>query len=429
MTIQKLAGKQRESVHLATARGNLWEGSVRSSKTVSSIVRWLRYVRQGPLGPLLMVGKTERTLKRNIIDPITEMVGTSRCRYRTGAGELDLFGRMIYTAGANDERAAEKIKGLTLAGAYADEVTTYPESFWSMLMTRLSVEGAQWFGTTNPEGRNHWLKRDYLDRAALHLTRNGQILRTSGDETLDLHRFSFQLDDNPYLPDDYVEALKREHVGLFYKRYILGEWVAAEGAIYDMWDDDKHVVDTLPPIVRWPGIGVDYGTTNPFSGLLLGVGADRRLYLASEYRYDSRAKRRAMTDAEYATALRTWVRGAAPLAGLHPEWTVIDPSAASFITQLFREQWPGVTQAANDVLPGIRTVGTLLGNDQLRVHASCRGWIDEVSGYSWDPKATAKGLDQPLKQDDHSMDAGRYGIYTTEALWRPHIPTLLEVAA
>lgn len=423
--IRPLVGKQRESVRLATARGNLWEGAVRSSKTVCSIMQWLKYVRTGPPGPLLMVGKTERTLKRNIIDPISEMVGSSRCHYRTGAGELDLFGRLIYTAGAHNELAAEKIKGMTLAGAYADEVTTYPESFWSMLMTRLSVDGAQWFGTTNPEGKNHWLKRDFLDRAALHLTRDGQVLRSEGPDVLDLHRFSFQLDDNPNLPAAYVESLKREHVGLFYKRYILGEWVAAEGAIFDMWDDDRHIVDTLPSMVRWPGLGVDYGTTNPFVGLLLGVGTDQRLYLASEYRYDSRANRRAQTDAEYSAALRGHVRGIPALAGQHPEWTVVDPSAASFIEQLHRDHWPRVTDADNAVLDGIRQVMSLIGNDQLRAHVSCKGWIDEVSSYSWDPKATADGRDEPLKQDDHSMDAGRYAIRTTEALWRPYIPMTL----
>ncbi|MFE3197175.1 PBSX family phage terminase large subunit [Embleya sp. NPDC059237] len=421
--IAPLVGKQAESVRLATARGNLWEGSVRSSKTVSSIFRWLQYVRRGPQGPLLMVGKTERTLKRNIIDPIIEMVGRSRCTYRSGAGEVDLFDRTIYTAGAHDERSADKVKGMTLAGGYLDEVTTYPESFFSMFTTRLSIPGAQWFGTTNPESKNHWLMRDHLSRASLHLTRDGSVLRSSGDDVLDLHRFSFQLDDNPHLSADYLASLKRGYVGLFYKRYILGEWVAAEGAIYDMWDDDRHIVDTLPNMIRWPGLGVDYGTTNPLVGLLLGLGEDRRLYLASEYRYDSRVSRRAMTDAEYSAALRAHVRGYQPLAGQVPAWTVVDPSAASFITQLFRDGWPGVTQADNEVLPGIRAIGSLLGNDRLRVHSSCRGWIDEITGYSWDPKATAQGRDEPLKQDDHSMDAGRYAVYTTESLWRGHIPT------
>lgn len=431
MAVVPLVGKQRESVRLATARGNIWEGAVRSSKTVSSILKWLRYVREGPSGNLLMTGKTERTLKRNIIDPIQAMVGERRCRYRAGAGELDLFGRTIYTAGANDERAADKIKGLTLAGAYCDEITTYPKSFFAMLGTRLSVEGAQWFGTTNPEGPNHWFKKDYLDRARLHLTRDGKVVETAGSEALDLHRFTFQLADNPTLAQAYVDALKREYVGLFYKRFVLGEWVQAEGAVYDMWDPDRHVVDILPPINRWVSLGVDYGTVNPFAGLLLGIGngAARmdpvvrpRLYLAGEYRYDSRAQRRQLTDLEYSRRLRGWlddfpIPHQPGMRGVRPEWTVVDPSAASFLRQLYQD---GLTPtlADNDVLDGIRLVSSLLGNDDLQVHSSCTGWGDEIGGYAWDDKAAALGEDKPIKDNDHSLDAGRYGVKTTEAVWR-----------
>ncbi|WP_454365470.1 phage terminase large subunit [Streptomyces ambofaciens] len=242
-----LAGKALRSTQLATARGNLWEGAVRSSKTISSIMVWLRYIRTGPPGALLMVGKTERTLKRNIIDVIVQMIGKKRCDYRAGAGEVVIFGRTIYVAGANDERAADKIKGLTLAGAYLDEVTTYPETFFQMLETRLSVEGAQWYGTTNPEGPNHWLKKQILDRARLHLRRDGTVVETQDPDALDVHRFSFVLDDNPSLPAAYVASLKRSHQGLFFKRYILGEWCLAEGVIYDSFDE--------APARRGPGPG------------------------------------------------------------------------------------------------------------------------------------------------------------------------------
>lgn len=175
-----------------------------------------------PPGPLLMVGKTERTLKRNIIDPITDMVGARRCKYRSGVGELDLFGRLIYTAGAHNELAVYKIKGLILAGAYGDEITTWPETFFSMLMTRLSVDGAQWFGTTNPDSKNHWLNKNYLTRARLHLTGDGQLIESNRPDTLDLHRFSFQIADNPNLSTSYVESLKLENAGLFYRRNVLG---------------------------------------------------------------------------------------------------------------------------------------------------------------------------------------------------------------
>lgn len=207
-------------------------------------------------------------------------------------------------AGANDEKAVDKIKGLTLAGAYLDEVTTYPQPFFRMLETCLSFEGAQWFATTNPEGLNHWLKKEILDRARLHLRRDGTLIETQDPTALDVARFSFVLEDNPSLPTAYVDALKRSHQGLFYRRYILGEWCLAEGIIYDAFDQAKHVVDLVPDVNRWMCVGLDYGTVNAFSVLLVGVGVDGRLYAASEYRHDSRTARRQLTDAQYSVGLR-----------------------------------------------------------------------------------------------------------------------------
>jgi PBSX family phage terminase large subunit len=424
MQVTPLVGKQRESVRLATARGNLWEGAVRSSKTICSILKWLKFVRTGPAGPLLMVGKTERTLKRNIIDPITEMVGAHRCRYRAGAGELDLFGRTIYTAGAHDERASDKIKGMTLAGAYGDEITTWPESFFSMLMTRLSVDGAQWFGTTNPDSKNHWLNKNYLKRAKLHLTRDGKIIESHASDVLDLHRFSFQIADNPNLSPAFVESLHRENAGLFYRRNVLGEWVLAEGAVYDMFDEDVHVVDVLPTIARWIALGVDYGTSNPFHAGLLALGADGVLYVPGDWRYEARRERRQLTDAEYSQRLRAWLAGFAhphsQSVGVRPEWSVVDPSAASFVAQLHRDGLAPVL-ADNAVLDGIRIVSSLFAQRQLKLHRSCTELIDETTGYAWDPDASERGQDEPLKEDDHGPDQLRYAVRTTEAAWRPQL--------
>lgn len=427
-----LAGKALRATQLAAARGNLWEGAVRSGKTIGSIMAWLKYIRTGPPGNLLMVGKTERTLKRNIIDVIEQMLGKKRCVYRAGAGEVTILGRLIYVAGANDEKAVDKIKGLTLAGAYMDEVTTYPQTFFQMLETRLSVEGAQWFGTTNPEGPNHWLKKQILDRARLHLRRDGTLVESADPSALDVHRFSFVLDDNPSLPAAYVAALKRSHQGLFFRRYILGEWCLAEGVIYDAFDEQLHVIDIVPEIARWMAVGVDYGTVNPFAALLIGIGTDERLYVASEYRHDSRVARRQLTDAQYSIGVQRWLASYEHQGskGVVPSWIFVDPSAASFMTQLWSDGVPGVARADNEVKDGIRSVSTAFGANLLSVHRSCAGLLEELPAYVWDEKASLKGIDQPLKVDDHSVDGLRYGLHSTVHEWRHLLPaTSLEVAA
>ncbi|AYF30617.1 PBSX family phage terminase large subunit [Micromonospora tulbaghiae] len=432
MTYKPLSGKAKRSVQLATARFNIWEGAVRSSKTVASIVRWMKYVRTGPGGNLVMIGKTERTLKRNVIDPIIEMVGTRRCRYLAGAGEVYLFGRRIYTAGANDIKAVEKIQGLTLAGAYGDEIANWPEALWDMLGTRLSVPGAQVFATCNPAGPVHWLKRNWLDRSALWIGHDGTTSTGHASDPVDLHRFSFTLDDNPHLSPDFVESLKLQYVGLFFKRYIQGLWVPAEGAIFDMFDEKRHVTDDLPAISRWISLGVDHGTRNPFHAVILGLGADRKLHLTREWRWDSAQKRRQLSDAEYSRELRQWLTSVpvprSDLTGVAPEYTIVDPSAANFRVQLHND---GVSArlADNNVLPGISTLSTLFALGLLDVHESCRHLLLELPGYCWDDKAAEKGEDKPIKVADHGIDAARYAAHTTRAVWRPIVRPGLPIAA
>ncbi|HWO67043.1 MAG TPA: hypothetical protein VNO31_44130, partial [Umezawaea sp.] len=177
----------------------------------------------------------------------------------------------------------------------------------------------------------------------------------------------------------------------------------------------------LPRITRYIALGIDYGTVNPFAGLLLGLGEDRRLYLTNEYRYDSKASRRSKTDAEYSQALTSWLNK----LQVTPEWTAVDPSAASFVQQLYRDGRVTPTLANNAVVDGIRQLSSLMAMDQFRVHRSCKGWIEEVAGYSWDPKKAEKGEDAPIKTEDHSLDAGRYAVHTTEAIWHGQ---LLEAA-
>lgn len=426
LTMQPLSGKGRQAIDHTDHRIVIWEGSIRSSKTVGSLIAWLTYTRQGPAGNLVMVGRTKDTLKRNILDPLVDWLGEDRCRLKLGAGEVWIMGRRIYAMGANDEQAAEKIRGATLAGAYVDEITVLPESYWIMLLGRLSIEGARLYGTTNPDSRNHWLMRDYLAQAGTHLRQDGSVVHDP--DGMDLARLSFRLADNPTLPGSYIESLKREYSGLWYRRFILGEWVIAEGSIYDMYDPDRHVRDTLPvddggrtDIGRWI-LAIDYGTVNPFSALLMGVDTERRdIWVAAEYRHDSRAAKRQLTDAEYSAELRRWLvstMGGRADAPAQLEAVVVDPSAASFLAQLHRDNWGRVRGADNTVDDGIREVASLLGADRLKIHTDCSGLLDELPGYAWDPKAALKGEEKPIKEDDHSVDALRYGVRHLRRWWR-----------
>ncbi|WP_424862112.1 PBSX family phage terminase large subunit [Streptomyces sp. MMS24-I29] len=402
-----LSRKQLRSVGQATARINLWHGSVRSGKTIASLLAFVIAVATaGPSGLIIVVGRSLQTIERNVLEPLQDpaLFGplARHVVHTRGATTAVILGRTVHLIGAADARAEGRLRGLTAQLAYVDEATLLPEAFWTQLLARLSVPGARLYATTNPDSPRHWLKTGYLDRAA----------------ELDLRAWHFKLADNPSLSPEYVAALAAEYVGLWKRRMIDGAWVVAEGAIYDMWDESRHVVNALPDMRRhW--CGIDYGTTNPFAAILLGEGVDGRLYVAAEWRHDSRATHRSMTDAQYSAAVRAWLDG----LDIAPEWTFVDPSAASFSTQMWQDGNPGLARAANEVADGIRSVSSLLAADRLLVHESCEGLLTELPGYSWDPKATARGEDKPLKIDDHSADALRYAVHSTAHEWR-HLLTL-----
>ncbi|MFI6909670.1 PBSX family phage terminase large subunit [Nonomuraea sp. NPDC050394] len=412
-----MSDKQLRSIGEAVARINIWTGAVRSGKTIASLLRWLMYVATAPRGgSLVIVGKTIDTISRNVFEPLMDPSLTGpvakKIWYTRGAPTANILGRRVEIISANDVRAESRLRGMTCAGAYVDEATLIPETFWDQLLARCSVPGSKIFATTNPDAPNHWVRKRFLLRAG----------------ELDLAWWHFTLDDNPSLDPLYVANLKSEYTGLWYRRYVLGEWCMAEGAIFDMFDPDRHVVDRLPLMERWVSVGIDYGTVNPFAAVLVGVSTpdhegQRRVYLAGEWRWDSKKERRQLTDSEYADRLLHWLDTfpdsyGPGTSGVSAEWLVVDPSAASFITQLHRTGFYP-TMGDNAVMDGIRTVSNLLAADHLRVHRSCTGWLSEVGSYSWDDKKAEKGDDVPVKLDDHSLDASRYALHTTQAAWAP----------
>lgn len=396
-----LSPKQLTSIRDATARINVWDGAVRSGKTIASLLAFLLAVAAAPEQGLIVIsGKTLQAIERNVLTPLQDVTlfgpAALTVKHTTGAGTAKILGRTVHLVGANDARAEEKIRGMTAYLAYVDEATLVPEAFFRQLLARLSVPGARLLATTNPDGPKHWLKTGFLDRAG----------------ELSLARFQFRLADNPSLPSDYVAALKAEYTGLWRKRFIDGAWVVASGAIFDAWNPDVHVTTELPAITEWVSIGVDYGTKNDFAAVALGLGADQRLHIASEWRWASKDEQRQLTDAEYSRRLRSWMA-----AGKFGDpWVIVDPSAASFITQLNEDLLTPV-RADNAVADGIRTFASLIATDRLRVHVSCDALIDELASYSWDPKQMQLGLESPLKVDDHGVDAARYAVFTTRGVW------------
>lgn len=391
MYIEQLSQTQLDSYQKSDARINIFEGPVRAGKSFIAMLRWLEFCRNGPPGSLLLCGRTDKTIKRNIILPLQELVGNA-LNYSIGKGEVTLYNRLMYVVGANDERAEGKIRGSEFAGALIDEATLIPEGFFKMLLSRLSVEGAQLFASTNPDSPYHWLKTDYIDRV----------------KDLNIKVFSFSIHDNPSLSKKFIEDISREYEGLWYKRYILGDWVLADGAVYDFFNEDHHVIQIPQSVADYYIVGVDYGTTNPCVFSLIGYnpGGYPNMWLEKEYYFDSKKELRQKSDYDYVKDLQEFV------TGYNVKRIYIDPSAASLRQELRRNGVSNVADAINDVIPGIRFMGQLLTNGTYKICENCTHSLKEFSNYLWDSKASQRGEDKPIKKNDHSMDSQRYALYT-----------------
>ena len=368
-------------------RINLLEGSVSSGKTWISLVLWAFWVKTMPENaPYMMCAKSLTTLKRNCLLLLQDLVGEDNFTFSLSAKEGKLFGRKIFLEGANDARSEAKIRGLTLQGAYCDELTQFPRDFFTMLLSRLRLPEAKIIATTNPDSPSHWLKTEYIDRA----------------EQLNFLDVKFLLDDNSTLPEDYVENIKNEYVGVFYERFILGRWVVAEGAIYPEYEQAIAEVPNTP--IEAKALSIDYGTQNPFAALFWekhgGIW-----YAVDEYYYSGRTTNKQKTDDEYGQDMDEFIKPYV-LPGEKLE-TIIDPSAASFIALLKKKNWSKVRAADNAVEDGIRETASAMYRGLIKFSPALTAWKKEVQGYVWEEDS-----EKPVKEADHLMDSMRYFVKT-----------------
>lgn len=386
---------------------NILEGSVRSGKTWAMIPKLLFMLNNYDVaGDKIIFGVSKETIYNNVLTQLFDFVGTKNYSYNRQTGELWLLNTRWNVVGAKDEGSEKYIRGRTVGIAYGDELTLIPESFFEMMLTRMSPEGARLYGTTNPGSPYHYLKVNYLDDA---VKRAKKLVWSE----------HFVIDDNLSMSESKKEQYKTMFKGVFHKLYILGLWVLAEGAIYkDCYTDELLYNDTTRPIGLLGAGGfvemtvpIDYGTGNPTVFLQIVDDGDT-YWVEREYYYDSKVELTQKTDGQYVSDLIDFLKEYCPGA-----CCVVDPSAASLKAEMsLRGIWH--QDAKNEVLDGIRTVANLLAKKKIRIHERCVRLASELQNYSWDKKAGEKGEDKPIKKHDHAPDALRYFCHTCVPEWR-----------
>jgi PBSX family phage terminase large subunit len=385
------------------------DGAVRTGKTVmgiTSFVEWaMNTFNECNLG---ICGKTVRSAERNIVMPLMQIRSITKKYQILFTRSISLMtikrnGRVnyFYIFGGKDESSYMLIQGVTLCGVFFDEVALMPESFVEQAIARtISISNAKLWFNCNPENPLHWFYTEWICQPEKHKAKY-------------LH---FLMNDNPGLTPEQIEKAKADFAGVFYQRYILGEWVAAEGRIYPMFDRKENVYnDSTRPLelealsVRYSA--VDYGTENPCAWLDIFDDGDT-LWIDNESYYDGRKEHKPKTNDEYADDFCNFFEARPPLRRV-----VVDPSAAAFKEQLRRRGFV-IKDGDNDVLEGIQKVASLIYRRKIKVHERCVHFLNEIDSYVWDEKARTKGIEQPLKENDHLQDCLRYFVNTIIPKWR-----------
>ena len=368
------------------------DGAVRSGKTMAmglSFFLWAFACFEGKR--FGVCGKTISSLRRNVLSEILPRLEGLGATWKERRSENLVIVRFLgrenrfYIFGGRDESSASLIQGITFAGILLDEVALMPRSFVEQACARCSVAGSRLWFNCNPAGPSHWFYKTW-------------ILEAEQRNCLRLH---FTMEDNPSLTPQIRQRYQRLYTGVFYRRFILGQWAQAEGRVYDFFEPD--MVGRVPegPFDRWY-VSCDYGTVNPTSmGLWGRCGAV--WYRVKEFYFSSREKQRQMTDEEYARELQRLV-GDRPIAAV-----IVDPSAASFMELLRRKGWT-VKKADNDVLSGIRLTSDCLKSGRIVICQGCNDCIREMDEYVWDLSSGNK--DRVKKEHDHAMDDMRYFVST-----------------
>lgn len=362
------------------------DGAIRSGKTVFMMVAFvddaMRRFNNQRFG---ICGKTVDSTVKNIITPYVGL-NYAKEKYAITWKRTDKLlvvsdgehENIFEIFGGKDESSFMLIQGRTLAGVLFDEVALQPQSFVEQALARCSVEGSRFWFNCNPDVPNHWFYQSWVQKAKEH-------------NALHLH---FEIEDNPSLSEKIINRYKTMYSGVFYRRYILGEWCVAEGLVYDFGED--NITDEIPKSGEYY-LSIDYGTMNPFScGLWCVLGG--KAVRIKEYYYSGRGEKVMKTDEEYCDEVDK----------LTKDYTIskviVDPSAASFIASL-RKRGYSVQKANNDVIDGIRRTSVYLKEGKVLIHRNCADAIREFGLYRWDDKSTE---DKVIKENDHAMDEIRY---------------------
>lgn len=273
--MMRLSEKQKEFWNNCSCRWNIKTGATRSGKTYLDYYIIPKRIRacKGD-GLIVLLGNTQGTIERNVLEPMRSIWG-SLVGTISSNNKAKLFGRDVYVLGADKKNQVARIQGAGIEYCYGDEITTWSQDVFQMLKSRLDKPNSCFDGTCNPDSPNHWFK-EFLDSKA------------------NIYHQHYTIDDNPFLTDEFVSALKQEYYGtVYYNRFILGQWVRAEGAIYKLFagSPDRYFIsfeELKQKKIQMINVGVDFGgNLSKHAFVATGITNDYEVIVLVSERHDA----------------------------------------------------------------------------------------------------------------------------------------------
>ena len=402
---------KKASQYINTKEGYIFiaVGAIRSGKTIASIVKFINYVKNSKGYDFAICGKTLKALNRNVIRPMLRILDTYHIAYdyKKHENEIHLtqWNKILVLYGIEKKGADEPIRGSTYSGAYLDEVTVMDEAGVFMMISRNSTPGAQIFMTCNPGNPNNFVYKNWIK---------------GKENSTRFKQFKFVLEDNHTLTQEYIDNIKATYSpdSVFYKRNILGEWVTGQGAIFESFNED-NIYDIQRELEYYDflEIGSDYGTNTTTCYTLEGIKVfDDHIEcdVIAEKGFDATKEGYTQTDVERADDIIEF-QDEFDLARFNVFYCSHD--ANSLKAELERRRASGelkmtVDSFKPDTLECIQEMNSMIYRNTLRVHRDCVNTISQIQSYEWDSNAAKRGVEKPVKVDDHYIDSMRAPIMT-----------------
>ena len=411
----------------------VYEGAIRSAKTITSLFDWDDYILHCKEKAFLMSGNTLGSLSRNCLEGeygFLALTGAVPARDFDGSHILRYAGKIIYLMGGHDSASFKKARGLTIGGAYLDEGNLQDRMFVETILGRSFA--SSWIRnifTINPDVPRHWF---YSDKTI-------GIDRFGADHVPDIYRrFHFTLDDNPAITEERKACIAAQYTGVFYKRYILGLRVRAEGACYPSFKNNKpgepgNVLDVLPNNIYMVTIAADIGG-NKSATVFHATGwysvAGRLAIVTIDELYDDRNKNtesvlsswKAFIERVRAPRLVTDSMGREKFITLP-----IDRAFCDSAEQLIKKSLDGISGVHVEdswkapIIDRIRCADLLYAQGRKNIMRSCPHAIEATESAMWNQKASK---DKEERLDDGTTDID--SLDADEYSWEREMSRLLE---